>query len=108
VFNLQRAILAREGHQGRDGDQAPARCFKEPVKFDQVNPDCLVSGRNGEVMSRKGAVLDREEFEKMKSEYYEIRGWDVASGRQTRASLAEAGLRDIAADLEGRGLLGAG
>ncbi len=108
VFDLQRAILVREGHRGRDCDQPPARCFEEPVKFDQVNPDCLVAGRNGEIVSRKGAVLDREEFEKMKSEYYEIRGWDAASGRQTKACLLRAGLAEVADDLEGRGLLGSG
>jgi len=106
VFNLQRAILVREGHSGRESDQPPTRCFEEPLKFDQVNPDCLVLGRDGEVLSRKGAMLDRGEFEKMKSEYYEIRGWDAASGRQTKASLQSAELTDVAEDLEGRGLLG--
>lgn len=106
VFNLQRAILVREGHRGRDFDQPPARCFEEPLKFDQVNPDCLVPGRNGEVLSRKGAVLDRGEFEKMKSEYYEIRGWDTATGLPTRASLQRLSLAEVAEDLEGRGQLG--
>ncbi len=55
--------------------------------------------------SRKGAVVERAEFEKMKDEYYTLRGWDVASGLQTRDGLEKLGLKDIADDLESRGLL---
>ena len=62
-------------------------------------------GRGGEVTSRKGAVVEREKFEKMKSEYYELRGWDVESGLQTKAGLKELELGEVASDLEKRGLL---
>jgi aldehyde:ferredoxin oxidoreductase len=41
----------------------------------------------------------------MKSDYYELRGWDVESGLPTRAKLEELKLNDVAADLEERGLL---
>ncbi|MCK4964127.1 MAG: hypothetical protein KAS54_03525 [Dehalococcoidia bacterium] len=56
-------------------------------------------------MSRKGEVVDREKFETMKDEYYGLRGWDVASGLQTRAKLEEIGLRGIVSDLERRQLI---
>ncbi len=105
VFNLQRAILVREGHRGRDFDRLPEYCFTEPLQFDFMNPDCLVPGKDGEVVSRKGAVLDRNEFERMKDRYYQIRGWDVTTGLQTRESLERLGLREVADDLERRGLL---
>jgi aldehyde:ferredoxin oxidoreductase len=65
----------------------------------------LVPGKEGEIISRKGAVVDRDEFEKMKGEYYQLRGWDVASGFQTKAKLKEVGLQDITEDLESRGLV---
>ncbi len=106
VFNLQRAILVREGHRGRDFDQLPGRCFTDPLRFDQVNQDCVVPGRNWEPVSRKGATLDRESFERMKDEYYQIRGWDVRTGLQTGATLEDVGLGDVADDLGARGLLG--
>jgi len=61
-------------------------------------------GKDGEVIRRKGAVIDREEFEKMKEEYYQLRRWDMATGLQTRATLEELGLREVAEDLERRGL----
>ncbi|MBL7210069.1 MAG: hypothetical protein ISS52_08220 [Dehalococcoidia bacterium] len=54
---------------------------------------------------RPFAVVDRQEFERMKDEYYRPRGWDVATGLQTRGKLQELGLEDITDDLERRGLI---
>jgi aldehyde:ferredoxin oxidoreductase len=50
-------------------------------------------------------TVDRDEFEKMKGEYYGIRGWDVESGLQTRKSLEDLDLKDVADGLEEAGLL---
>ena len=62
-------------------------------------------GKGGEIVSRKGAVVDRNEFEKMKDEYYQLRGWDVSTGLQTREGLEKVGLPDVAQELTKRGLL---
>jgi aldehyde:ferredoxin oxidoreductase len=105
AFNLQRAVLAREGRQGRGYDCLEEFNFTIPQKGDYGNPKCLVPGKNGEPFSRLGMVLDRDEFERMKDEFYQVRGWDVASGLQTRAKLDELGLSDVADDLENVGLL---
>jgi len=101
VFNLQRAILIREGWKGRKDDTLPDHAFTVPLKLDMTNPDCLLPGKGDEVISRRGAVVDREEFERMKEEYYEMRGWEVANGLQTRAGLEAVGLADISDELEG-------
>ena len=50
-------------------------------------------------------VVDGAQFEKMKDEYYAIRGWDVGTGLQKKARLEELGLRDVAGELKGQGLL---
>jgi aldehyde:ferredoxin oxidoreductase len=105
VFNLQRAILAREGHRGRQSDALPEYNFTTPLKFDVLNPQMLVPGPDGNPVSRKGMTLDRAEFERMKGEYYDLRGWDVPTGRQTKRKLEELDLADVAAELESRGLL---
>ena len=105
VFNLQRAILVREGHRGRDFDTLADLFYTLPLAYDQANPQCIAPGKDGEVISRKGAVVDREEFEKMKDEYYQLRRWDVATGLQTRASLEKLNLEDVVQDLEQRGLM---
>lgn len=106
VFNLERAIRVREGHRGRAFDQPPGRCFTDPLRFDQVNQDCVVPGRDWQPISRKGATLDRQSFEAMKDEYYRLRGWDPGTGLQTREPLVDLGLGNVADDLEARGLLG--
>jgi len=105
VFNLQRAILVREGHHGRESDTLPEQWFTAPLKYDGVNNECLVPGEGGRVVSLKGAVVNRDDFELMKDEYYELRRWDVATGLQTRSTLEALGLAEVADDLEHRSLI---
>jgi aldehyde:ferredoxin oxidoreductase len=105
IFNLQRAVLMRQGWGGREGDNLMGYLFEEPFPFVHFDPQSRVPGPGGEPVSRKGAILDRDEFEKLKDEFYMLRGWDVASGLQTRAVLEKLQLRDIASELEKRGLL---
>jgi len=104
IVNLQRGILLREGGRGRESDKLPDFYHDKPLKMDWTVKECLVPGKNGEVISRKGQVFDRQKFEDMKSEFYALRGWDVPSGLPTRVKLREIGLPEVAADLEGRGL----
>jgi len=105
VFNLHRAILLREGHQGREDDKLPDNWHTMPLEGDFPNPECLVPGKGEEVVSRIGSVVDKEEFERTKDEYYQLRQWDVTTGLQTRAKLEELGLKDVAQDLARRGLI---
>ena len=105
IFNVQRAILAREGHRGRECDRISDYNYTKPLKFDLHNPELLSPGKGDEVVSKKGAVLDQERFEDVKDEYYSLREWDVSTGLQTRAKLEELGLKDMVEDLERRGLI---
>jgi aldehyde:ferredoxin oxidoreductase len=105
ALNLQRAILIRERHGGREHDIIDQYNFTTPLKGDFGNPNCIVPGKDGEIFPRKGMVVDRDEFEKMKSEFYQIRGWDVATGLQKMAKLEELGLSDVARKLEVERLL---
>jgi aldehyde:ferredoxin oxidoreductase len=105
VFNLQRAIHAREGHNGRESDILPDAFYSQPLQADHFNPGCLVPGKGGEPLSRQGQVVDRDEFEKMKDEYYGLRGWDVTDGLQKESRLEELGLGNIAEDLANRKLV---
>jgi aldehyde:ferredoxin oxidoreductase len=105
VFNLQRAILAREGRRGREHDVIDEYNFTTPLKGDFGNPQCLVPGKDGAVLERKGMVVDRGEFAKMMDEFYRLRGWDVSTGLQTRATLRRLSLDDVAQVLEAQDLL---
>jgi aldehyde:ferredoxin oxidoreductase len=104
VFNLQRAILSIEGKKGREHDVLGEFNFNVPLKGDFGNPDCIVRGPDGEIFPRKGMVLAKEGFEKMKDEFYEIRSWDVPTGLQTRRKLEELCLGDISQKLWSKGL----
>lgn len=106
LYNLHRAIMVREGHHGRAFDRVPEHCHTEPLQWYYFNHDCLVPGKDGETISRKGSIFERDKFEMMKDEYYILRDWDVATGLQTRKALDSLGLTSIANDLEERGLLG--
>jgi len=105
VYNMQRAILLREGWGGRQGDRLLDYLHEEPLDTVFFNPDCIVPGKNGEPVSRKGMHIERSDFENLKSEYYELRGWDVESGLLKESKLKELGLSDIAADMKGSDLL---
>ena len=105
IFNLQRAIQMREGRNGRQDDVLPDYEHDRPLKTGFGNPEFLFPGKDGVAFSRKGEVIPRDEWEKMKDEYYELRGWDVATGKQTRASMEALDLGDIADGLEKEGKL---
>ncbi len=107
IFNVQRAGRMRQGWGGREGDKLLDYLHTTPLTREDLffNPECTVPGKDGEPMSRLGMVVERDEFEKMKDEYYGYRGWDVETGYQTKAKLHELELDDVAADLEKRGLV---
>ncbi len=105
VFNQQRAALLRDGWRARQDDRLPDDWHDEPLRRGVMDPECLVPGGSGQPVSRVGAVVDRQQFERLKDEYYALRGWDPATGRQTRRAMQALGLADVADDLERRGLL---
>jgi len=84
---LERAFDVREGLTQFD-DTLPDRLF-EPL------PDGKF----------KGERLDRSKFEKMKEEFYTLRGWDTKTGIPTGQTLEKLGLKEIAEDLSNRGIL---
>jgi aldehyde:ferredoxin oxidoreductase len=60
--------------------------------FGMHNPELLLPGAGDEIISRKGKAVDREKFERLLDEYYDLRGWDKATGFPTRIKLEELGL----------------
>jgi len=105
IFELQRAILLREGHQARRDDLLPEEFHEQPLEGHVADPECLVPGANGQIVSRLGKRLEMRDFLRLREQYYELRGWDVKTGLQTRRGLAELDLGEVAEELESRGLL---
>jgi aldehyde:ferredoxin oxidoreductase len=72
IYNLERTLHTREGI-GRKDDTLPKRFFDEAL------PTGPHIGQN----------LSQISFEKMKDEYYALRGWDRATGSPTNIKLRE-------------------
>jgi aldehyde:ferredoxin oxidoreductase len=75
VFNLEKCFNYREGFRKPD-DSIADRFFEEPLT---IGP-------------RKGAVLDRKEFEEIMTNYYQKRDWDIDTTRPTDQKLKALGL----------------
>jgi aldehyde:ferredoxin oxidoreductase len=80
IWNLEKAFNVREGMTRKD-DNLPERFLKEPLK-------------------EGGSAGNLVNLEPMLDEYYEARGWDVATGIPKREKLVELGLEYVANDLE--------
>ena len=106
-FNMQRALHLKHGWKGRDDDQMMDYYFNQPLKKGELfcDPECIVPGKGDEIISVEGRVFDRQDFEKLKDEYYELRGWDVETGLPKKQTLKDFDLEDIADGLAERGLL---
>ena len=105
VFQLQRAIMLREGHRPLIDDVLPEEWHTVPLDGHVADPDCLVPGPGGEKVSRLGAKIDMKDYLPARDDYYALRGWDARSGLPSKNRLLALGLADVAADLAGRGLL---
>ena len=77
--------------------------FTDPVESVFMNPEVIIPGVGEEVISRKGQTLDRNVFETMRKEYYELRDWDAESGLQKVETLERIGLPELVQDLKKMG-----
>lgn len=105
IFNVQRGILLREGWQPLVSDVPPDFVFDLPFERDHINVEMIVPGADESPVSIKGSTLDRGDFENMRSQYYQLRGWDAETGCQTAERLDRLGLTELKSDLAERRLL---
>jgi aldehyde:ferredoxin oxidoreductase len=82
VYNLVRAFCVREGVR-REHDTLPARLLHDPLPAGPA----------------EGMVIEPETLEMLKDAYYDLRGWDKATGIPTPAKLAQLGLDFLVPDL---------
>jgi aldehyde:ferredoxin oxidoreductase len=86
IFTIMKAYTVRQG-LGRRDDAWPDRFYDEPMP---EGPG-------------KGMVVSRETVDRVLDEYYELRGWDKASGLPTEKRFIELGLGDIGRELKEQG-----
>ncbi len=90
IWQLRRAIMVLREDRRREDDDIGQAWFER-----------LLGG--SETLA---APLDREKWEALKDRYYELRGWNVETGRPTRAKLEALGLKAVADRLAAAGRLG--
>jgi aldehyde:ferredoxin oxidoreductase len=100
IFNLNRALVLTEWKKGREDDRLPESLFierEEPIMdvFGMHNPDLLLPGAGNEIISRKGKAVEKNNFELMLDEYYELRGWDKTTGLLKKEKLKELDLSEV-------------
>jgi len=94
IFNLERAIMAREGRRKKD-DAVADYYFKVPEEEVAV----------WELKRTPSPVVLRGEFEKMRNEYYQLRGAVLETGVPSKKKLQELDLDDVAMELEKLGII---
>jgi len=87
IVNLDRALLVRNHGRSRQDDETVIPYFEQPESY--INP----------LLGEK-VVAEREKFLRLMDEYYELRGWDLETGRPLRDKLEELGLKEVADELE--------
>jgi len=104
IWNLDRAIWILQGRH-RDLEVHANYVYEVPTSA----PYPLPVKENGEwtYSTCLGRTLDREKWEAVKTRFYELEGWDAATGWPTRATLAAMGLEQVADELAAAGKLGA-
>jgi len=88
IANLMKAYNTREGLTRLD-DNLPQRFFSEPLDRG----------------SAESPPLSKDKLEQLLDAYYELRGWNKATGRPTKEKLEELGLEGPAEELVRRGLI---
>ncbi len=95
IFNLQRAILLREGRRVPQADFPPEFNFTEPLQTNPRGDTVTVLGPGDEAVMATANMLDRDKFRDMLKEYYRLRGWDEETGLPLAETLAALGLDDL-------------
>jgi aldehyde:ferredoxin oxidoreductase len=89
-INLEKAFNLRHTRFGREDDLPTPRDLSEPIPSGPL----------------AGWKMDREKFDQMLDEYYDLHGWDRKTSFPTRETLVALGLESVAEDLEKIGKLG--
>ena len=94
ILALQRALTIRDmgtADMRAAHDTVPAWAFEDPKDLPPFTPGTVR-------MEREDAALALTQF-------YELMGWDTATGAPTRAAYARLGLGDVGRALAARGLV---
>jgi aldehyde:ferredoxin oxidoreductase len=110
IWNLDQAIWTLQG-RNRDMVHFVDNIYEQQPLFpvDAGIADVHMPGKKDGKWGFYGyseRTLDREKFDEFKTRFYQLQGWDPASGYPTRATLEALELGYVADELENNGKLG--
>ncbi len=104
IWNLDHAIWTLQGRH-RDMVYFSETQYTQPGR-PSWSPLGLKDGEWKSLEREDSRAMDRGRFDEFKTLFYELQGWDTASGFPTRSTLAGMGLGYVADELEANGKLG--
>jgi aldehyde:ferredoxin oxidoreductase len=108
IWNLDHAIWTLQGRH-RDMVHFADYVYTKPASPVLRSKRHLLPGRkNGKwtYFEALGRYMDKDKFEGFKTRFYELEGWDTATGYPTRTTLESLGLGYVAVELERKDRLG--
>jgi aldehyde:ferredoxin oxidoreductase len=110
IWNLDQAIWTLQGRH-RDMVHFVDNIYEQQPLFpvDAGIADVHMPGKEEGTWGFYGyskRTLDKEKFDEFKTRFYELQGWDPATGYPTRAGLTSLGLDYVADELADKGKLG--
>jgi aldehyde:ferredoxin oxidoreductase len=110
IWNLDQAIWTLQGRH-RDMVHFADHLYEQQPLFnvDDGIANVHMPGKENGKWGMYGyslRTLDRAKFDEFKTRFYEMQGWDTATGYPTRATLESLGLGYVADELEAQGKLG--
>ena len=110
IWNLDHAIWTLQGRH-RDMVHFADHVYEKQPLFPADVPNAFMPGKESGEWDYYGysqRTLDKNKFDEFKTRFYELQGWDTATGYPTRAALEPLGLGYVADELEREGKLGEG
>ena len=95
IWNLDKAIWTLQGRT-REMEKFAPYVYKKPCRAYVLS--LPVYGKDGKwtYKSNKDVLPIESKVEEWKSKFYQFEGWDTSTGWQTRKTLEEVGLKNVA------------
>jgi aldehyde:ferredoxin oxidoreductase len=108
IWNLDHAIWTLQGRH-RDMVHFADNVYKRRPPFPAEVLNAYMPGKEDgkwDYYGYSNRTLDRDKFDEFKTRFYNLQGWDTATGYPTRSALEPLGLGYVADELEKNGKLG--
>jgi aldehyde:ferredoxin oxidoreductase len=106
IWNLDNAVWSLQGRH-RDMVKFADYIYDIPGGNKEKNYLMKINGA-WTATSIEPRIMDRQNFEEFKTVFYQLQGWDPATGYPTRATLETLGMGYVADELQKNGRLGQG